>query len=53
MVKDYFMTRYVAETLDIGLNEAQNKMEDESLFTKRELNTLGDASGIRVEYLTE
>jgi len=51
MVKDYFTARYVAEVLDIEVEEAQHKLGEERLFTILDLKTLEYTSGIVMEKL--
>jgi len=51
MVRDYFTARYIAESLNIELTEARQKLANERRFSKAELETLEEISGISVKDL--
>jgi len=51
MIRDYFTARYIAKSLDIELAKARHKLADERRFSKAELETIEEASGIAVKDL--
>ena len=51
MVRNYFTARYIAKSLDIELAKARHKLANERRFSKAELETIEETSGIAVKDL--